>query len=212
MILEVISSLLQACLASYTSKTRQCRLGYDTSVQCDDFQLGQFTKFLIRTGFLQFATSLSAPANLDICRKDISEILTSLRACPSYQLDSNHSHCGPRKQFVAGLRFIESFLGEHEIGLCLECWNDRKSISRSWKDAKRVIIFNTARAHRERLTFRSTASDHAAHASGQYQYTAQDFFTAERVEWNLEGHANQSAPSGVPTNGHHTMGVMKTLL
>ncbi|MCJ1304805.1 hypothetical protein MMC08_007618, partial [Hypocenomyce scalaris] len=40
-VLDTINSLQNHFLALYTSKQRQCKLGYDSSPQCDSFQLGE---------------------------------------------------------------------------------------------------------------------------------------------------------------------------
>ncbi|KAJ4291983.1 hypothetical protein N0V90_009881 [Kalmusia sp. IMI 367209] len=52
-ILETINSLQSHFLKLYTSGERQCKLGYDTSVQCDSFQLGEMVRFFTRLGTLR---------------------------------------------------------------------------------------------------------------------------------------------------------------
>ncbi|KAL1598915.1 hypothetical protein SLS60_008060 [Paraconiothyrium brasiliense] len=44
-ILETINSLQSHFLKLYTSGERQCKLGYDTSIQCDSFQLGEMAPY-----------------------------------------------------------------------------------------------------------------------------------------------------------------------
>lgn len=48
-ILETIQSTQSWALALYTSRERQCRLGYDNSAQCDSFQLGKSSKGYLRS-------------------------------------------------------------------------------------------------------------------------------------------------------------------
>lgn len=108
----------------------QCRLGYDTSWQCDSFQLGQTIRYLTRKGALSvhgtFAPVPDAPQYAD----SIEGLLTVLRQCPTYQLD-NHSHCGPRAKFEPVLRSITPAL--MQIGICLHCWK-RNRAEDSWRE------------------------------------------------------------------------------
>lgn len=194
--MESVWSLIHACITAYSSKTRQCRLGYDTSPQCDSFQLGEFIRFLTRCNLLQFTSNLTFEQPATGNRKDVSETLTTLKGCPNYQLDSNHSHCGPRKQLLAGLRFIESCLTESEIGICLDCWNDRNNVQRSWSQGRDALIFDVARASRERARWRGMPRGHATHSSPHQENAASGFFTAEEKLWNLEGSAGSDSIEG----------------
>ena len=189
--METIWSLITSCLHAFTSKTRQCRLGYDTSPQCDSFQLGEFTKFLVRAGYLVFTSSLGEPGINDQCEKGIVEILSTLKSCPSYQVDQNHSHCGPRKRLVAGLEFIESCLREDETGLCLDCWNNPRHGARSWADSKSTLAFDVVRAAKERAVH-GTPNPHHVHIPGGSEFSACEFFTAEERLWTPDDIADHS--------------------
>lgn len=127
-IFDTIQSLQDFHLSLYTEKgTRHCKLGYDTSPQCDSFQLGEFVKFLTRCGTLSFG----AVPKL-VKHRNVNALLDSLRQCPSYQLDPNHAHCGPRKSFVAGLEHIERHSTDGFIGLCLKTRRDGSLFHDLW--------------------------------------------------------------------------------
>lgn len=119
-ILSALFSLQHFHLSLYSERgSRQCKLGYDTSPQCDSFQLGEFVKFLVRCGTLSFSPHPSAAAGASGKPRSIKLLIDTLRQCPSYQLDANHAHCGPRKSWLAGLEHIEALLADKAVGLCL---------------------------------------------------------------------------------------------
>src|SRR5215469_6497984 len=51
-LLETLESLQSHFLKLYSSTDRQCKLGYDTSPQCDSFQLGEMLRFFQRINTL----------------------------------------------------------------------------------------------------------------------------------------------------------------
>lgn len=127
--LEHISSLQNHFLQLYISREPQCKLNYDSSPQCDSFQLGEMIRFFTRKGTLSlqstFAGTHEGMAPFD---GDILELVRMLRECPSYQIDSNHKHCGLRTRFVPRLEHIKPW---SQVGLCLHCWK-RAQASESW--------------------------------------------------------------------------------
>ena len=130
-IFDTIQSLQDFHLGLFTEKgTRHCKLGYDTSPQCDSFQLGEFVKFLTRCGTLSFGSAPKLVKN-----RNIKALLDTLRQCPSYQLDPNHAHCGPRKSFITGLEHIERHLIDGFIGLCLDTRRKGSSFHSLWSDS-----------------------------------------------------------------------------
>ena len=82
---------------------------------------------MTRCGTLSFGA-----ASKLVKSRNIRALLDSLLQCPSYQLDPNHAHCGPRKSFVEGLRHIESHLIDSFIGLCLETRRDGSLFHDLW--------------------------------------------------------------------------------
>lgn len=68
---------------------------------------------------------------------DVRKLLRDLRACPSYQVDEFHAHCGPKKLLVAGVDVIERQLTEVTVGVCASCWRDSQT-AESWATSKQA--------------------------------------------------------------------------
>jgi hypothetical protein len=114
---------------------------------CDAFHLGQMTRFFAlrtKTIFLgstlidpDFSPDLEddeyTPANTNnnssntppIPSTDITALLASLKQCPDYQIDSNHTGCGIRRRFLPALDCIERFVGDGRglLGISLRLWD-----------------------------------------------------------------------------------------
>lgn len=175
-VLETILSLQDYLLGLYTSKNRQCRLGYDSSPQCDSFQLGEFVKYLTRIGTLRLHGTYTESEEPPIASGDIRTMMRDLRACPSYQLDPNHAHCGPKKQLLAGLDFIQARIAETHIGICYRCWRTPTKVH-SWSKLKRLPFFNT-----KNETYVSS-NDPGACDRARVHDSAADFFMAVDRGW-----------------------------
>jgi hypothetical protein len=97
----------------YTSRIRQCALGYDSSGACDSFQLGETIKFLSKKGLLFLIPFQTAsPEDPDYIwpeayTGDIDNLIGLLRQFPPYQLDTNHHHCGLRVRILPALDYIK---------------------------------------------------------------------------------------------------------
>lgn len=130
-ILETLGSIQSHFLHlySHSSPRPQCRLGYDSSWQCDSFQLGEMIRFFTRKGMLSmqntFGTFQAAPQYIG----NMDDLLSSLRQCPTYQIDQNHFHCGPRSRLEPALASIGPTLSRS--GICLHCWRHRRN-EESW--------------------------------------------------------------------------------
>jgi hypothetical protein len=141
-ILETIQSLQDYFLGLYSSRTRMCRLGYDSSPECDSFQFGEMARFFLRSGTLKMQSSIIAsedpPAPYD---GDLTHLIEKLKQIPEYQVNSHHSHCGIRTQIVPLLDLIAATI--QQVGICGECWNeDRRAYA--WNEAKRPLIWKRA--------------------------------------------------------------------
>lgn len=173
----------------YTSRERQCRLGYDSSPQCDSFQLGEFTRFLTRTAYLKACTLYLLEPTPDVANevhpKDINLAISSLRGCPSYQIDTNHAHCGPRKLIISGLDAIQSMLTERGIGICYDCWTSPQPRNPPWLGAERSWFGNLLSFH-ERITMPRDHTDDPK-VQGEH-YSAKDFFMAKEKIWDSNEH------------------------
>ena len=119
-ILETIQSLQTHFLTLYTARERQCKLFYDSSGQCDSFQLGEMVKFFMRVGTLQLQGSLTPDKKTsnNAYEGDLYALLDKLRRVPEYQIDRFHTHCGIRTRLVPLLDLVQECLGL--VGICAE--------------------------------------------------------------------------------------------
>lgn len=140
-ILETVQSLQSHFLNLYSSKDRQCKLGYDSSAECDLFQLGQMIKFFKRINTLSLDGSIITTTDPpDPYEGDVFELLDAFRQTPEYQIDKNHHHCGLRTRIMPLLDLI-TFSLTQEIGLCLHCWQEAR-YDYAWSKAKRPLVWN----------------------------------------------------------------------
>nr|POE73096.1 hypothetical protein CFP56_31035 [Quercus suber] len=165
-ILETIQSLQSYFLALYTSRDRQCKLGYDSSAQCDSFQLGEMIRFFKRSGTLQLQSSIFDTTEQPLPYPgDVSVLLDALRQAPEYQIDRNHNHCGIRTRLMPLLDLIQECL--QHVGICLECWSINRE-SYAWLDLKPPLLWK-----RQKLCLRGQS--HAnLHAEIRAMFTASD--------------------------------------
>jgi hypothetical protein len=95
-VLALMQSIVGHFVSLYSSRERQCRLGYDSSAACDSFQLGEMIRFFSRIGLLQIKSTIfdvsEAPEPYE---GDMFTLIDSMRQVPEYQLPF-HSHCGVR--------------------------------------------------------------------------------------------------------------------
>jgi len=143
-ILETFQSVQSYFLDLYCSRERQCKLGYDSSGECDVFQLGQMVRFLRKINSLELAGTL-LPVVSDAEEElqeaydgDVAAIIDSMRQCPEYQIDKNHHHCGLRTRLMTILDLIEYSLTE--VAVCLTCWTECRG-DYAWSQVKRPLIW-----------------------------------------------------------------------
>ncbi|KAK5128971.1 hypothetical protein LTR85_000304 [Meristemomyces frigidus] len=149
--LETVQSLQTYFFGLYTLRERQCKLGYDSSPQCDSFQLGEQVRFFTKIGMLQlqgaiFDTS-EPPAPYE---GDLHVLLDTLRQVPEYQIDRNHSHCGIRTRLIPLLDILQECL--YYIGMCPDCWQEDRT-QYAWINAKRPLVW-------KKQSFRARAQGH----------------------------------------------------
>lgn len=129
----------------YTSGQRQCRLGYDSSAQCDVYQLGEMIRFFTRIGTLRLESAICGSDSNDDYEGDIARLVDSLRQCHSYQIDSNHSHCGLRTKIIPLLDHVQGCISgnatQYDAGICGECWRERRA-EYAWSQAKRPVLWS----------------------------------------------------------------------
>lgn len=144
-ILETVQSLQAHFLGLYLSRERQCKLGYDSSPQCDSFQLGEMMRFFTRVGTLQFQGTIietnEPPAPF---AGDIKNLLDTLRQVPEYQIDRFHTHCGIRTRLVPILQILEFCITQ--AGVCAQCWSGARPET-AWLGAKPPLLWRRSGHH-----------------------------------------------------------------
>ncbi|KAF2230047.1 hypothetical protein EV356DRAFT_454594 [Viridothelium virens] len=137
--LDTLSSLQTHFVKLYTSRELQCKLGYDSSPQCDAFQLGEMMRFFSRINLMRVQSTIydvdTAP---QIYTGDIHQLVSTLRQCPSYQINSHHSHCGLRARLTPILDWIEQALTD--LAICANCWEHRRD-DYAWSKTKRLPVW-----------------------------------------------------------------------
>ncbi|TQB77064.1 hypothetical protein MPDQ_005549 [Monascus purpureus] len=59
-----------------------------------------------------YPNSVDVSGSVGPSTSDISSLIASLKQCPDYQIDSNHSGCGVRRRLLPALDCIERFVGD----------------------------------------------------------------------------------------------------
>ncbi|KAJ9133542.1 Hydroxyproline-rich glycoprotein [Pleurostoma richardsiae] len=186
-ILNTVASVLHHFLSLYTSRTRQCKLGYDSSVACDSYQLGEMVKFLSNKELLFFVdfSPCSLESVKDYSTVEIGHILSVLKQCPSYQIDKNHTNCGLRTRILPILEYIQAMLSSNSISIARSAWKNNRAET-SWipvedgdyRDAKeKVFRFTRSLSGDQRLRYEGAmAADRMA----------RQLFTASSWDWTPE--------------------------
>lgn len=180
-ILSTIASLQGHFLALYTSRKQQCKQFYDSSAACDSYQLGEMIKFFMHKGLLSLTSPLAVFDDYPEAYKDDIEILiTTLRQCPSYQIDKNHAHCGLRGRIIPALDYIQAMLTSN-IGIDRHGWKTDRPSS-SWETSQE------AGAGEPFLFTRSIAGDSRLKMDGYLMAGrhAKALFTTSVWDWSPE--------------------------
>lgn len=214
-ILNTLASIPRHFLALYSSRTRQCKLGYDSSAACDSYQLGEMFKFFVNKNLL-FLVDFS-PGSLDriadTALTPVDGILAALRQVPSYQIDAHHRNCGLRTRILPVLEFVTALLSANSVPVARAAWKQRTTNQQRTTVAwfSHAGVAAAAAAEDKRLKFesgdggeedgsppgtfrftRAVASNpqlRFEHALGADQF-ARDVFTAPAWNWT----ADQDAP------------------
>jgi hypothetical protein len=138
-VLETFQSLQIFYINLYTSRERQCKLGYDSSPQCDIFQLGELIRYFSRVGTIRLrgtiiAANDDAPAHAAVYEGTLLDLVHTFRQVSEYQIDHNHNHCGIRTRIVPILDVLVAFLSF--VGIHGEDWRTSR-IEDAWHTAKR---------------------------------------------------------------------------
>lgn len=180
-ILDTIQSLQTHFLKLYAHGERQCKLGYDSSPQCDSFQLGEMVRFFHRLDLLPLTGSVLSATEPTRYQGDIDRLVDSLRQCPEYQVDGNHKHCGLRERLLPLLEVVQNHLAldvnNLDIGICLDCWQARRH-EYSWSEAKRPVAWS-----RQSLQRGSSGRARAGSLCLTRHLVVRDMFTAVERDW-----------------------------
>jgi hypothetical protein len=164
-------------LERFMSGKRQCRLGYDSSPQCDSFQLGEMVRFFNKRELLNVQSSIDGQDWRGSYNGNLPSLLKLLRQCPTYQIDSNHAHCGIRTLLVPRAEYLESWVVDPlHVGICLRCWRSTRHES-SWLDNPSQEPW--------RWTQRSFLNSSTPHCDRQHK-AMRDVFTAGEKDWSPE--------------------------
>ncbi|KAI9673747.1 MAG: hypothetical protein M1829_003984 [Trizodia sp. TS-e1964] len=178
-ILETISSLQMHLLRLYTTpKHRRCKLGYDSSIACDTFQLGEILRFFTRIGTLKMQSLITGAEASEAYAHDIEFLISELMRCPSYQIDANHSHCGMRVKLTPALEFIQGLL-KTDVGICRDCWGDGEE-QYSWSKMPRAGDWEFLRGSTAGAPARQTKDEKACKAGHRIAWAV---FTASKRNW-----------------------------
>ena len=189
-ILETVNSLQAHFLRLYTSGERQCKLGYDTSLQCDSFQLGEMVRFFHKIDTLRLQGKIYDDTEPTYYLGDVERLLISLRQCSNYQIDKNHFHCGLRSRLLPLLDFIQNQLsldtGSLDIGICAECWKHHRS-EYAWAQAKRTVLWTYPRSFTGNRTLASggapTGHERTPSSCLNRHLAVRDLFMAVQKDW-----------------------------
>ncbi|OAA69722.1 hypothetical protein ISF_02992 [Cordyceps fumosorosea ARSEF 2679] len=188
-ILDTIASVQKHFLDLYSTRDRQCKLGYDSSTACDSFQLGQMIKFLVSKSLLYLVDYSASSINgvPDGSSVNIEELISTLRQCPSYQIDKHHTNCGPRVRLGPILDYIQSMLSASVVSLSHADWKNRRDKA-AWVPEHNS---NTASGDERNITFlftRSVANDQRLRYEGALYVDkmAKQLFTADSWNWTPE--------------------------
>lgn len=136
--MQTIASLPAHFIALYSGTTptrsRQCKLGYDSSASCDSYQLGETLKFLLKRNLITLSylspSSSSLPCSQvpppDYATTEITHLLSVLKQFPSYQIDKNHTNCGPRTRLKPILEFLTAMVGHKSVSISRVDWVRRR--------------------------------------------------------------------------------------
>jgi len=193
--------------------SRLCKLGYNSSESCDQFQLGEMIRFLTRKGLLNLVPFQAvSPDDPDFIwpqaySGDIADLIADLRAWPEYQIDGNHRHCGARVKMIPSLKYVQDCI-QQGAGIRINLWRaDRAAhtwnISQSTPGSKEPFVVGGEIVGEKIRVFDFTASfSEVAAGSWDRSHTdeaAKRLFTAEKWVWTpeKEEESDRLRPSGL---------------
>ncbi|WPH03354.1 Hypothetical protein R9X50_00623300 [Acrodontium crateriforme] len=169
--LDAVQSVQAHFLSLYSSRERQCKLGYDSSAQCDSFQLGEMIRFFMRIGTLKLqGVVYDATEPPEPYSGDVYSLLDAMQQVPEYQIDKNHHHCGIRTRIIPLIDTLRESISH--IGICFEYWTTSWS-QYAWMEAKQPLLWR-------KQNYRLKATSHETlHAN------VRGLFMAAERDWSI---------------------------
>lgn len=127
---------------------------------------------------------------------DVDDLLATLRQCPAYQIDKNHTNCGLRTRLEPIVDYIQTMLSSNVVSISHAEWS-RNRVACSWAAAAGAdsaadgTDAAAAASRREKRTFiftRSLAFDQRLKYEGAMyaDKMARELFTADEWNWTPE--------------------------
>ncbi|KAM5351924.1 hypothetical protein ACJ41O_004647 [Fusarium nematophilum] len=188
-ILNTVASVQRHFLGLFSSRDRQCKLGYDSSGACDSFQLGQMLKFLANKNLLFLVDFGPASLNSvpDTAMVEVEELLSTLQQCPSYQVDKHHTNCGLRVRLEPILAYMRSMLSAAVVAIPYADWKKRRA-EMSWLTLRENASGDKDYPPKKFAFTRALANDQRLRYEGALYVDrmAKAMFTAEEWDWTPE--------------------------
>ncbi|KAK4453699.1 hypothetical protein QBC34DRAFT_191383 [Podospora aff. communis PSN243] len=186
-ILNTLASIPRHFLGLYTSKQRQCKLGYDSSASCDSFQLGEMMKFFLShnlISLMDFSPSSleETPLQDHFATVDVHAIVNLLKQVGGYQIDKHHTNCGLRTRITPVMMYVGTMLSSNVVAIQRAAWKKQRDVT-SWVSERegqveeKVFRFTRSLLGDQRLRYEGAmAADRMARS----------LFTAGRWDWSPE--------------------------
>ncbi|KAH6666462.1 hypothetical protein F5X68DRAFT_160411 [Plectosphaerella plurivora] len=188
-ILNTIASIQRHFLALYSSRERQCQLGYDSSSACDSFQLGQMLKFFTSKDLVALVDF--GPSSLetlpDSSTLDLEDLLAALRQCPNYQIDKNHTNCGLRTRLEPIVEYVQTMLSSAVVAVSYAEWKKNRAAC-SWLEAAELRAEGSLDGQGTFRFTRGLVTDQRLRYEGALyaDKLSRALFTAEAWDWSPE--------------------------
>lgn len=146
-------------------------------------------KFLVSKNLLYLVDYSASSINAvpDASSVNIDELLSTLRQCPNYQIDKNHTNCGPRVRIGPILDYIQSMLSASVVSLSHAEWKNRRETA-TWVPDDGSDTLNGDEEKNTFLFTRSVANDQRLRYEGglYVDKMAKRLFTSEAWNWTPE--------------------------
>jgi hypothetical protein len=119
---------------------------------------------------------------------DLEELLATLRQCPNYQIDKNHTNCGLRTRLEPIVEYVQAMLSSAVVAVPHGEWKKNRSAC-SWLEAAELRAEGSRSEGDSTFKFtRGLATDQRLRYEGAMyaDKVARALFTAEAWDWSPE--------------------------